>query len=84
MILDSAVWKMTLISRKGAAKSKGLLRQKNPKLEIRNLKQIQMIKTHEILNKLVSDFDFLISGFGLFRISSFGISDFISVASWHE
>jgi hypothetical protein len=35
--------------------------EKKSKLEIRNSKQIQMIKKYKILNKLVSDFDFWIS-----------------------
>ncbi len=30
----------------------------NLKLEIRNSKQIQMTKNHNILNKFVADFDF--------------------------
>jgi len=33
----------------------------NSKLEIRNSKQIQMIKKQKIPNKLISDFNFLIS-----------------------
>jgi hypothetical protein len=43
---------------------------KNSKLEIRNSKQIQMIKSNKIPNRLVSDFGF--EYFSLFRISSFG------------
>jgi hypothetical protein len=45
-------------TRKGAKGAKGMTGQKNSKLEIRNSKQIQMIKKHKISNKLVLDFDF--------------------------
>ena len=51
--------------------------KKDKKLEIRNSKQIQMIKKHKIPNRLVSAFDFWISDltgsvcFG-FRASDFG------------
>ena len=44
----------------------------NSKHEIRNSKQIQMIKRHKIPNKFVSDFDIRVSGLRFVRISCFG------------
>jgi len=57
---------------------------KTKKLEIRNSKQIPMIKKHKIPNKL--GFRFLNFGFeccGLFRISIFGFRIFW-VVSWRD
>jgi len=57
------------------------LQIRNPTLEIRSSKQIQMIKKHKIPNKPVSGFDFWISDLtvlvcfgprGRFRASDFG------------
>jgi len=53
----------------------------NSKLEIRNPKQIQMIKTQKILNVSVSDFEFWICGLRFvsdfdIRISNFQLAAF--------
>jgi len=50
--------------------------RKNSKLEIRNPKQIQMIKKQKIPNKLVSGFRFLDFGFDCFVCFGFRASDF--------
>jgi len=50
--------------------------RKNSKLEIRNSKQIQMIKKHKIPNKLVTDFDFWISDLSAAVCFGFRASDF--------
>jgi hypothetical protein len=50
--------------------------RKNLKLEIRNSKQIQMIKGHKIPNKLLSDFDFWISDLRAEVCFGFRASDF--------
>jgi hypothetical protein len=50
-------------------------RRKNSNLEIRNLKQIQMIKIQKILDEPVSDFTFRFLQFSVcfgFRYSDFG------------
>jgi hypothetical protein len=52
----------------------------NSKLEIRNSKQIPIIKKQKILNEPVSDFDLSFEFPGLFRISSFGFRIFVNDA----
>jgi hypothetical protein len=54
--------------------------QLEEKLEIRNSKQIQMIKKQKIPNQLISDFDFWISDLNASFVSDFelGIWDFDS------
>jgi len=58
------------------------------KFEIRNSKQIQMIKNQKIQNTPVSDFVIWIQIFGFVSVrgASFDIriSDFVSLASWRD
>ena len=56
--------------------AKGMKSRKNSKLEIRNSKQIQMIKKYKISNNLVSDFRFLDFGSECFVCFGFRYSDF--------
>ncbi len=56
----------------------------NSKLEIRNSKQIQIIKKHKIPNNLVLDLDFWICVFRFVSDFELRNSDFNSMASWRE